>query len=147
MRCQRPDPLIQHVDDDAFRRGRPLPREGLHEDEWCAEVGSHVAVPTFGRGIPFVALEQAGVVDQHAERADQFRCMRKELGGSGFVRKVGLDGACLAAVCADGGGGVFGRLAAGVVVNGHGETGASQRIGDRPAEPLAGSGHESRAGD
>ena len=72
MRRQRPDPLVEHVDDRALRRYREAAGEMLHQHEGRAQVGLEMRVPGGAGGVvPLVALEAAGVVDQHADRAER----------------------------------------------------------------------------
>ena len=83
MRRDRPDPLVQHVDDHALGRLRQHARELLHQHERCAQPWLDVRIPRGTVGIvPFVALERRGVVHQHANRTkrrggtwQQCRCL------------------------------------------------------------------------
>ena len=45
MRRQRPDALIDHVDDDALGPGRQRPGERLNQDEGGPQIGFEVSVP------------------------------------------------------------------------------------------------------
>ena len=64
MRRQRPDALIDHVDDGALGRGRKGPRERLGQNEGCAQVRFHMRIPGIaGRIMPFIPIEAACVVD------------------------------------------------------------------------------------
>ena len=65
--------------------------EVLHQHERRAQVGLEMRVPGGAGGVvPLVALEAAGVVDQHADRAERRGGLRQQGGGRGFVGEVGV---------------------------------------------------------
>ena len=79
MRRERPDPLVEHVDDHALGVRRQRAGELLHQHERRAQVGLDMRVPGGAGGVvPFVALERAGVVHQHADRAERRRGARQQ---------------------------------------------------------------------
>ena len=59
MRGERPDPLVQHVDDGALGGVGQQAGEVLHQHEGRAQVGLQMRVPGGTGGIvPLVALER-----------------------------------------------------------------------------------------
>ena len=79
MRRQRPDPLVQHVDDNTFRFGRQslancwMSRKGARNPVsiWASQLAR------VGR-VPLVALERTGVVHQDPERTQCRRRSRQQ---------------------------------------------------------------------
>ena len=105
-------------------------------------------VPAFPRGVvPFVALEGAGIVDQHADRAERGGGGGQQGGDLGLPRQVGLQRHGAAAERPDRGGGVRRLGLAAGVVDGDVEAGFGQRERDGAAEALRAAGDQRGAGD
>ena len=138
MLGQRPDALVEHVHHRALGRRRQTPGEVLDQHEGRAQVGLDMPVPgRTRRVVPLVALEHAGVVDQHADRPQRRLGRRQQARHFGLPRQVGAQRDGRAAAPAD-----FGtrrlrlRLRrAGMAVHGDGEPGVGQAERDGTAKP------------
>ena len=111
--------------------------------------GSRCAVPGGTGGVvPFVTLERAGVVHQHADGAERFAGARPaacRFADSSARSAAQHDGA--AAALADLGGGRLGGGGAGVAMQRDVEAGTSQGERDGTADTLGGAGDQRGARD
>ena len=148
MRRDRPHPLVQHVDHHALGVRRQRAGEVLHQHEGRAQAGLDVGVPGGAGGIvPFVALERAGVVHQHADRTERRRGLRQQRLGRRFVGEVGRQQRGAAAEAADRLAGRGAGVAAGVAVHRDVEAGLRQRERDGAADALRRPGDQCGAGN
>ncbi len=95
--------------------------------------------------MPFVALERAGVVHQHADRAERRCGLRQQCLGLCFIGEVGLQQRGAAARAADGIAGGHARVAVGMAVHCHVKPGLGQRERDGTADALCRPGDQGGA--
>ena len=138
MRGERPHALVQHVDHDALGALRQGGGEVLGEHEGGAQIGLEMGIPARARrAVPFVTLEGARIVDEHADRPERRRGgaeQRRDLRLASEVRREHM-GALAERPH------LLGRGGAGGValppVHGHGEAGLRQGEHDGAADALA----------
>ena len=142
MRRQRPHPLVEHVDDHAPRRPAAGAGEVLHQHEGRAQVRFQMRVPGGAGGVvPLVALERAGVVDQHADRAER-RGGRRQQAAISAPPASGRPAAARRDARRRMSAQVLRRPRAGMAVHGDVETGLGQRQRDGVAEPARAAGDQ-----
>ena len=123
-------------------------RESLRQHEGRAQVGFDMAVPALAGGIvPFVALEDAGVVHQHADRPERRFGRGKEAGDRGLVGEIGGQHHGFGAEGANAARRPLGVVPAGMAVDRHREPGFRQRQRNRAAEASRAAGHQGGAWD
>ena len=148
MRRQRPDPLIQHIHDQALRRFRQRLGEILRQHKGGAQIGFHMPIPGFARRVlPFIAFEGGGVVDQHTERPQRLGGVRDQLRDFRFLAEFCLQRNGAAAKGADIGGRCLGGIGAGGVVDGDIKAGFGKRKRHGAAKPLASARDQRGGGD
>ena len=149
VRRDRPDPLVQHVDHHALGVGRQRAGEVLHQHEGRAQAGLDMRVPGGAGGVmPFVALERAGVVDQHADRAERSGGFAARAPGWRFrCRGRRCSSAGAAANAADRRAGRHGGVAVGMAMQGDIKAGIRERERDGAADALCRAGDQCGAGN
>jgi hypothetical protein len=140
---QRPDALIDHVDNGTFGTRRQDARESLDQYEGRAEVGVHMGVPRgAGHVMPLVAVETAGVIDEHSNGTQLFRRLRDQTLYLCLVGQIRLEENCSSTQGVDFRQGLFRLVLAAVEMNGKIEPLLPERENDRSAQAVGATGHK-----
>ena len=107
-----------------------------------------MCVPGGPRGVvPFVALERAGVVHQHADRPERRDGLRQHPDDVGFLGQIGLQHDAAHTSAGYLGAGGLGFRDTRAAMQRDGEAGVGEGEGDRATDPLSAAGNQGSARD